>query len=893
MNSKEEKEQKSVLLLVAEDFDKINEFDQKNYQNRKYNSSNFDQGKKFFKLRYVKNKLNETLNKKENIININEKIIPQLDPKEKEKLEQYENITLNHKKTRENIIKKYCGIFVIFLEKSIFYFNKEKLKESYDILYNFDIIQNEAEFGEVLLIISGYDKNLIHENVFKKKGKDEIIKGFLSSIEMTLFGDLFECYKFINSRVSIPFEDTNKHLIINTITDCYYEENKNNEKIINKYQTKENIFIFLSTLISRYILKSQHIKMGLDDFSSCIPFLDEKEIKILYDKINIDFTLDTDYLSEVYEKFTILLEEKEYKLNSVSIKDINNQKKIEYIYNLEKNEIIDSEIKDKNLDEKISSLIKKDFIIMSDLSFGKKEQEILSTPIQFHRISGSSATLRDYLLCENFSVIVFEKDVFNPNTKIKVRPGNSIKIDDIIDIKLGSHGENFKKYFKSYPNEEKNQNNFITIISQKEQFDLKSTDEEKCLKWFKALMALFVDKWKNKENKNTDEKKISDDINLIWNNYIINKWNIYGNYFLFKTLDRGSYLKDANFNPEGKKQNSTIKYDIFEDRKTPFAKSIIYFLKDVKDKLGKKDDKFLEYNEFMVLCELGIADSARKKIWPLLIGNKCAIMNMKENIDKIDIFEVLEEKYLNNANINFIENKTINTMIKDIIKIKYIFLPEITSKKLSQNNIMSKVFTICRAFFLYRFDIPYNKNLIYLIFAFLLKQIPEEETYKCICNLICSNNTLANIYIWKKKYIKIHEIFNEKFWNYLPKLYNHMHDLGISCQFYLFDWIESLFTNILDIKIASIIIDLYLIFGEYVLIQTSITILKIMEESLINMNIEEIMKKLKCNFLDKITVYQFFECYRNFGGIKNDYINHKIKNEFGFQKTELLEILMC
>ena len=66
-------------------------------------------------------------------------------------------------------------------------------------------------------------------------------------------------------------------------------------------------------------------------------------------------------------------------------------------------------------------------------------------------------------------------------------------------------------------------------------------------------MALFVDKWKNKENKNTDEKKISDDINLIWNNYIINKWNIYGNYFLFKTLDRGSYLKDANFHYRMKK----------------------------------------------------------------------------------------------------------------------------------------------------------------------------------------------------------------------------------------------------------------------------------------------------------------------------------------------------
>ena len=36
MNSKEEKEQKSVLLLVAEDFDKIDDFDPKNYQNRKH-----------------------------------------------------------------------------------------------------------------------------------------------------------------------------------------------------------------------------------------------------------------------------------------------------------------------------------------------------------------------------------------------------------------------------------------------------------------------------------------------------------------------------------------------------------------------------------------------------------------------------------------------------------------------------------------------------------------------------------------------------------------------------------------------------------------------------------------------------------------------------------------
>ena len=890
MDSKEEKELNSTLLIVNEDFDKIEDFDDKNYQNRKYNSSNFDEGKKFFKLRYVKNRLNYIYNNRTNIINIEKKIITQLDIKEKEKLDLYENLLLEHKKTKQNYINKYYSIFLILLEKSIFYFNKEKIKESYDVLYNYDIIQNEAEFGEILLIISGYDKNIIEENIFKQKEKDEIIKGFLNSIEMSLFDDLFDCYKFINSRVLIPFDETNKHLILNTITECYYEANKNNEKIMNKYQTKENIFIFLSTLISRYILKSQNIKMGLDDFSSCIPFLEEKEINILFDKINIDFELSTDYLSELYYKFDILLEEKDFILNNKSAKDLDSTQKIEYLYNLEKNSIINSEIKDKNLLEKIS-FFNKDFIIMSDITLDKNKQETLSTPIQFYRISGSNTSLKDYLLCEDFSVILFEKDIYN--SKVKVKPGNSIKLDDITDIKLGSHGENFKKYFKSYPTEEKNQNNFITIITQKEQFDLKSTDTEKGLKWYKALKALMIYKSQNKENKGNNEEKISDEINLVWNNYIMNKWNIYGNYFLLKILDRPNYLKDVNFNPEGKKQNPTIKYDLFEDKKIPLLKSINNFLKEVKDTLGKKDDKILEYNEFMVLGELGISDLTRRKIWPLLIGNKCAIMNMKENIDKIDYFDELEEEYFNNININFLENNSINNMIKDIIKIKYYFLEEITSKKKSQNNIMSKIYSICRSFFLYRFDIPYNKNIIYLIYTFLLKEIPEEQTYICICNLICSNNTLSNIYLWKKKYIKIHEIFNEKFEEYLPRLYNHMDKLGINCQLYLFDWIESLFTNILDIKISSIIIDLYLIFGEYILIQTSITILKLLEEDLINMSIEEILKKLKWNLLDNLTVYQFFECYRNFGNIKNDYVNYKINNEFGFQKTELLEILMC
>ena len=888
MDSKESHNSaKTVLLMVSEDLDRIGDFDEKNYQNRKYNSNNFEQGEKFFKLRYIKSKLNSLQKNKLNEIKIETKLLPELDQSEKEKLIQYEELSLINKKTKQNNIQKYFRIFLILLEKSIFYFNSEKFKESYDVLHDYDIIKNEAEFGEILLIISGYDRNLIEENIFKKKEKEEIIKGFLNSIEMGHFSDLYECYKFINSMVLIPPNNVNKNIILNTIADRYYEDNKNNEKIMNYYKNRLNIFIFIKALFTTNILKYQNIKMTFNDLADCIPFLEEKDLKILYEKLNTDFELDKNYLSELYEKFGVLLEEK---VNNYEIKDIkgitNISEKINYINNLSKKEIIDKELADKN---KNLSLIKTDFTVMSNLAFNQKEQVLLTVPIQFNKISGSSLSLKEYLLCEDFSKIVFDKNL--STGKIKIKNSNSINVDDIIDVRLGSVGENLKKYFKSFPNDEKNLNNFISIICLKEQFDLKSIDEENGLKWFKALKSLILYRSKNKEKK-IENKKIKDDIDIIWKNYILPKWNIYGNYFLFKTLDRANYLKDINFNPEGKRQNPTIKYDIFEDKKMPLIKSINGLLKEVKDKLGKKDDKILEFNEFMVLCELGISDIVRKKIWPILIGNKYGIANLKESVTRIDNFEELEKAYFKNVNINFIEIPSINTMIKDIIKIKYYFLQEITSKKISQNDLMSKVYTIGRAFLLYRFDIPYNKNLIFLIYTFLLKDIPEETTFICICNLICSNITLANLYLWKKKYIKIHEIFNEKFEEFLPKLSNHMEKLGISSQLYLFDWIESLFTRILNIRIASIIIDLYLIFGEYVLIQTSITILKLMEEELINMNIEEILYELKDNLLDKIGTYQFFECYKNLGGIKNDYIKYRIYNEFGFQKTDLLEILM-
>ena len=235
MDSKESNSTpKSTILMISEDLEQINEFDEKNYQNRKYKFENLEQGKKFFKLRYIKDKIKIAMNKKSSDITVNKKLIPQLDDKEKEKLFNYENLLLNHNKTRQNYIQKYSRMFLILLEKSIFFFNSEKWQESYDILFNFDIIKNEAEFGEILLVISGYDKKLIgfngeniidlskeykkwrleNDSLLNKTSNDKkiVVIGAVmgSMILLTILYCLIKSYKTENSSQSSKFIEEQK-----------------------------------------------------------------------------------------------------------------------------------------------------------------------------------------------------------------------------------------------------------------------------------------------------------------------------------------------------------------------------------------------------------------------------------------------------------------------------------------------------------------------------------------------------------------------------------------------------------------------------------------------------------------------------------------------------------
>lgn len=904
-NDKEENKNEETKnlspLLILENVERLDEFDENNYKVRKYNSKNYENGQKFYKLRYIQRKIKERKNKKSSILQKDKEICIELDDYEKELLLKYENLALNHKKTKQKFIQKYSYLFLILIEKSIIYFNLKLFKESYNILYYYGIIQNPYEFGEILLTISGYDRTLIAQFITKNINPNEnweVLKGIINCFEMSNFDSLIECYKNMCSKINFSHDTELTTILVREISIIYSEINKNTEEFMRIFKNDINVGILLKavSLALRSFNEKEDNKVNKETFSMMVDFIEKQKKYEIFNNLKkkkINISLDNDYYNELYTKFNIFLVEQKNVFDNIDKKIIYQEEYSDYYEYLERKELKEEEIDKKYLDN-INSF--KNFINFSKYnSFTQVDQQCLTTPTQFYKISGASATnLKEYIVIDNFEKIAFEKTI-NELSKFK----HFILTNDIIDIFLGTnHGENIKKYLKAFPKEEENQNSFISIVCNKEQLDLKSTKTTDGIKWYKALKTLIMSS--KQENKNTqknknesEQNKIKEEIEYIWN-HILGKWEIYGNYLLFKCLDHSNYLPDMNF--EGKPQP---KIEFFEDKKTPLLRLVHNFLKETKDKVSKKDGK-LEYHEFVGLCQLGIPEFSREKIWPILIGNKSGITNsiynsLKEKIAQINNFEDLELKYKKNASIIFIDNFIINKMIKDIIKIKYLFYEEYSQKTTNKeeiNLVMSKVYSICRCFYLYRYDIPYNKNIISIIYILLLNNISEEDAFICINNIICSDSIISKIYLWKEKSLKNLEIFfEEKFREYLPRLSMYFKKLGITCNFYLFDWLEGLFTQTLDNKIASFIFELYLIFGEYILIQTSIVILKLLEEDLLNLTIDEIFMNLKRMPL-KLSLISFFDVFRNYLSLKEAFKENRVNKEFGDQKTDLLEILI-
>ena len=303
----------------------------------------------------------------------------------------------------------------------------------------------------------------------------------------------------------------------------------------------------------------------------------------------------------------------------------------------------------------------------------------------------------------------------------------------------------------------------------------------------------------------------------------------------------------------------------------------------------------MDFYEFYCLCYLGFPPKLRKKLWIVCIGNNLGINKsfysyLKKDLikEKFD-FNELDFKYRENSNIQLNPDYAKNKIIIDIIKIKYIFIQEIGRQKLDEDELMKKVYNISIIFSTFRSDIPYNKGIISIIYFFLLAGFDEENCFIYITNLVCSPNTLK-FFIGDKNTIHRNvEFFNNLLREKLNKVYEHLNKLEINPELYLIPWLEKLFTQSLDYNILLHMFDLYLLNGEYILFQTALTIIKLLEEDLIDLTVSEIFKTLKI-LPKKYTVLDFLEKFKNYNCIRDEYITWNKNTFLSLQQQEIDEM---
>ena len=871
-NLPKEKEKESKLEILDDD---VYTFNEKDFIKRRYDKNNVESGKKFFKLRFLKTKL-DTINNNLNIMSNNNK----------KKDESQLNVE------KERYLRQYNSDFILTLEKSILSFNVKNYKDSYETLKNSLIIKSIKEYGEFLLVVGGFDKFLIGEFLAKQKypnDKKDVLNNFIESINMK-YPDIsfLDCLRFLFTRLNLP-KDANLILeIMDKFSVNYFEVNKINQEFIDIFKSSDKIYLLVSTIlalntmftrkdikIKNVIKKDEFIKMNAD--------LSKDYLDKLYDELKknpISVTLD-DTIELIYKKLASLTGEggtnKTEKNNSKNLK-ANTSDKNNNIKNEDKSE--ENNNSSNKLNEK---LIKIDSDKINDdedyyiNNLKEEDKTILKTPQKLYRINkGKKSDIREYVFTDNLTKLYY-----------KAKPKKLLDISKLLDVFNGSehsHNSDILKYLKSNPDEEPFSVNFVSLIFESEQLDLMSDNLDSAMKWYKAVKNLYVlSKIRNKpsnENKiiSQFETEIKELINNIWE-FILNKWNIYGGYLTIKLMERNIYTNNASL-----KITNQFEIKKFSDKN---KKS---FLKSIEAKLSK--EKEIDYSDFINLYYIGLPNQTRKNLWQILIGNSCGITKNTYEIYKRKIPSINFKNI--NANINTVDkiysnDNTSKQIIQEIIKITVIFSEEIAKKNLDKNDMMNKVYNISRSFCIFRQDLTFNKNIISIIYTLLFIFEEEEDTFIYIINLICSN--LFSIFIGDENEIKAYSnFFNSLLKKYIPKISNLFEKMEITPELYLIPWLEEFYTKTFNLNILNHIFDLFLINGEYILFQTGLSIIKLLEDELANSTINEIFKSLK-RISNDINEIDFMYIFQSFDKVKKDVAEWKAENEIAKQKSKLFTII--
>lgn len=275
----------------------------------------------------------------------------------------------------------------------------------------------------------------------------------------------------------------------------------------------------------------------------------------------------------------------------------------------------------------------------------------------------------------------------------------------------------------------------------------------------------------------------------------------------------------------------------------------------------------------------GIPPSIRGNVWLLSIGNQFSItkeyyeIELKKAVDLLIISNEIAEKEnsnynKSNKNVNDI-NKSSNSNNSGDSEDNKLFSKYNITKINKEHSIrmidldIERTFSyiglfkqgsplaenlreILRAFVASRPDIGYIQGLSY-IGGLLLIYMDKFQAFVALLNLVLNVNIIP-FYRFDDQQIKRRfQIFKQVFYHNLPELCDYFEEIDLLPEYYMVEWMMTLFSKNLNIDLAARVWDIYMIEGIKAIYQVGIVLLSHFEKKILNgvYEFEEILKELK------------------------------------------------
>lgn len=213
----------------------------------------------------------------------------------------------------------------------------------------------------------------------------------------------------------------------------------------------------------------------------------------------------------------------------------------------------------------------------------------------------------------------------------------------------------------------------------------------------------------------------------------------------------------------------------------------------------------------------GLPSSIRGKIWKLGISND---LNIKH--EQYDIY--LERICANRA------NESLDAIRLDVSR-------TFPNLRVFQEGgpLFEALQSVLAVYTVYRSDIGYVQGMSFIGAVLTLNMSPN-DAFICFANLLNNPCHRAAFTLNQKQMNVYYKVFTNALANKIPKVHLHFCTTGLSPDFYLLDWLYTIFAKAMPLDVACRVWDIFIRDGDEFLFRTALGILRMYQDDLLRMD---------------------------------------------------------